>query len=192
MTESFNETELREADLNVLVVFAALMRTRSVTRAGQRLGVGAPAVNMALAKLRGRFGDPLFIRTGRAMEPTARAEALFAEISPALGRIAAALRESGAFDPRVAQRTFRFASPDDLEIVLMPAIVARLAEEAPHIDLAVRTADFRVVPQMLRRNWPSPRRHRHWRSATASRPSIVRDSWPYSTPGRRRLIQDLI
>ncbi|QXM24103.1 LysR family transcriptional regulator [Elioraea tepida] len=58
---------LRSLDLNLLTVFAAIMAERSVTRAGERLGLSQPATSGALARLRVALCDPLFIRTGRAL-----------------------------------------------------------------------------------------------------------------------------
>jgi LysR family transcriptional activator of mexEF-oprN operon len=69
------ELHLNRIDLNLLTVFATLMEERGVTRAGQRLNLSQPATSGALNRLREVFRDPLFIRTGRAFEPTARARA---------------------------------------------------------------------------------------------------------------------
>ncbi len=45
-------TSLRGLDLNLLLVFEALHETRSVSRAGQRLGLSQSATSHALARLR--------------------------------------------------------------------------------------------------------------------------------------------
>ena len=145
VTVQFNETELRKLDLNLLLVFSALMRERSATRAGTRLYVGRTAVSMALGRLRSALDDPLFVRAGTALEPTARASALWAELEPALGAIEAAVRRSRGFDPATSGTTFRFAAPDDLEFVLVPRLLDRLAREAPHARLVVRPSDFRTL-----------------------------------------------
>ncbi|MBD0275341.1 MAG: LysR family transcriptional regulator, partial [Acetobacteraceae bacterium] len=65
-----DESGLRRLDLNLLPVFAALMRERSVTRAGRALFLSQPAASAALARLRAAFGDELFVRNGNALEPT--------------------------------------------------------------------------------------------------------------------------
>ncbi len=69
-----NRNDLRRVDLNLLIVFETLMHERSVTRAAEKLFLGQPAISAALARLRDLFDDPLFLRTGRSMEPTARAQ----------------------------------------------------------------------------------------------------------------------
>ena len=84
------ESGLRRLDLNLLPVFVALMRERSVTRAGRALFLSQPAASAALARLRAAFGDELFVRNGNALEPTPRAEALMAELEPALRAVAGA------------------------------------------------------------------------------------------------------
>ena len=60
----FNENELRRFDLNLLWIFSALMHERSATRAADKLGIGGPAVSMALRRLRAELDDPLFVRVG--------------------------------------------------------------------------------------------------------------------------------
>ncbi|TQV74357.1 LysR family transcriptional regulator [Denitrobaculum tricleocarpae] len=149
MNEKFTEIELKKYDLNALLVFTALMHERSVTKAAKRLLVGPPAVSMTLARLRELFDDPLFVRAGKAMEPTSRAERLFARIGPALGEISDVIRSHSGFDPATSSRTIRFASPDDLEVVLVPAILEAMADCAPGVKLVVRSADFRNVPDLL-------------------------------------------
>jgi len=145
----FSEADLRRLDLNLLLVFAALMRERSVRRAATRLYLGPPAVSMALARLRETVGDPLFVRANAGMQPTPRALALHERIAPALADIHAAVFRAGSFDPLRAERTVRFASPDDLEIVLLPRLLELLEREAPGITPVIRPADFRAVPAML-------------------------------------------
>jgi len=145
MTDDFNEIELRRFDLNLLLVFSALMRERSVSRAASRLYLGPSAVSMALARLRDVAGDPLFVRAGTGMEPTPRALQLWSELAPALTTVAEAVRGRGPFDPGSAERTIRFAAPDDLEFVLVPRLLAVLAAQAPGIRLVVRPSDFRTL-----------------------------------------------
>lgn len=71
-----NRNELRKADINLMVVFETLMLERNVTRAAEKLFLGQPTISSALNRLRAIFNDPLFIRVGHRMEPTARAEEL--------------------------------------------------------------------------------------------------------------------
>ena len=145
MKDGFSEIELRRFDLNLLLVFSALMRERSVSQAAGRLYLGPSAVSMALNRLRGLTGDPLLVRAGASMEPTPRALALWAAIEPPLTALGAALHKGGEFEPGRSEAVLRFAAPDDLEFVLVPRLLERLAGEAPGVRLAVRPSDFRTV-----------------------------------------------
>ena len=65
--------DMKNVDLNLLKVFAALAEQRSVTRAAESLGLSQPATSAALARLRRLLGDPLFVKSGAEMRPTPRA-----------------------------------------------------------------------------------------------------------------------
>ncbi|MEJ6393836.1 LysR family transcriptional regulator [Gymnodinialimonas sp. 2305UL16-5] len=145
----FSEIELRKLDLNLLLVFAAVMRERSVTKAAGRLYLGASAVSMALNRLRETLGDPLFVRSGNVMEPTSQAIQLWEGLEPALGAIEASVRGMRAFEPANVDRTVRFAAPDDLEFVLIPWLIEALAERAPGVRMIVRPVDFRSLVERL-------------------------------------------
>jgi LysR family transcriptional regulator, mexEF-oprN operon transcriptional activator len=149
MSMEINELELRRIDLNLLVVFAAVMRTRSVRQASRKLALTPSAVSMALGRLRDTFGDPLFVRGKTSMEPTARALALDESLSPALRALHGAVLHAPPFDPARAERTIRFASADEIEIAVLPRLLALMREQAPGISLIVRPSNFRIVPGML-------------------------------------------
>lgn len=142
MKESFSEIELRKLDLNLLLVFSAVMREGSVGRAAKRLFLGPSAISMALARLRDTLGDQLFVRDGNGMVPTPRAALLWSEIEPALTRIEAATR-GVEFEPETAEAVFTLGAPDDLEFVLIPRLMERLAKDAPGVRLVVQPMDFR-------------------------------------------------
>src|SRR5260370_8755308 len=81
-------------DLNLLRVFDAMMAERNVTRAAQRVFLSQPAVSHALARLRKEIGDPLFVRAGREMIPTARATELGSAVHPMLDHLALVIRKT--------------------------------------------------------------------------------------------------
>lgn len=130
---------LRRLDLNLLVVFDALMTDRNVTRAGERIGLSQPAMSNALSRLRAFFADELFVRGPDGMRPTPRAVELAPGIHAALGTIDAAL-DPARFDPAAAARTFRVETNDYVVATYLPRLMALLAAEAPGIDI-------RVTPQ---------------------------------------------
>jgi LysR family transcriptional activator of mexEF-oprN operon len=148
MTLRPDESGLRRMDLNLLPVFVALMRERSVTRAARALFLSQPATSAALARLRAAFRDELLVRNGNALEPTPRAEALLAELEPALRGVAGAMAGATPFDPATDARTFRLGWSDDVAIAAMP-LVHRLRGAAPNCRLVLRAANYRTIPAML-------------------------------------------
>ncbi len=132
-----NDLHLAALDLNLLVSLDALLEERSVTRAAERVGVTQSAMSHALARLRVVTGDPLLVRGSGKMVATPRAEELGPPIRRALDDLARALRAPAAFDPKTARQRIRIGTSDYNELVLLPGVVARLAREAPGIELRV-------------------------------------------------------
>ncbi len=137
--------DLSAFNLNLLVVFEAVLEEGNVTRAAGRVGVSQPAVSNALAQLRRLVGDRLFVRQGRRMVPTPRAEALALSVRPALEAIRSSLIE-GPFDPAASTMTVRLATPDYTELMLLPAIENQLAEHAPSVAVQVQANRSMVQP----------------------------------------------
>lgn len=131
-----HDFDLKKIDLNLLVTLDALLTERSVTAAARRLGVGQPAASHALARLREAFGDPLFVRSGRTMEPTPRAEALRQPLARLLVDVQHLLTQQPTFAPEHSTRTFRLACPDLLG-PFSADLLAALHAQAPRVGLAV-------------------------------------------------------
>lgn len=144
-----NRNELRKADINLMVVFETLMLERNVTRAAEKLFLGQPAISSALNRLRALFNDPLFIRVGHRMEPTARAEELIRHLSPALDSLSSALSLSHDFDPASSTMTFRIGLSDDVEFGLLPSLLRVLRREAPKVVFVVQHVDYWRIPDLL-------------------------------------------
>jgi DNA-binding transcriptional LysR family regulator len=128
-----NQIDLRKADLNLLVVFQMLLTERHVGRAAGRLGLTQSAASHALGRLRGLFGDPLFVRHPKGVEPTARALALAPAIVDILNRAQSVLA-SPVFDPSVA-RSFTIATIDLTVPTIIVPLIERLRRIAPATDL---------------------------------------------------------
>jgi DNA-binding transcriptional LysR family regulator len=124
-------------DLNLLVAFDALLRERSVTRAAARIGLSQPAMSHALRRLRALLDDELFLRTPAGMEPTPRALALSASITPALADLTRALAPVAPFDPATCTRRFSAGMIEYAEIALIAELAAELRRQAPRADLSV-------------------------------------------------------
>lgn len=134
-----NKVHVAQIDLNLLVVFDELLRSRSTTVAARRLGRTQSAVSHALRRLRSSFGDPLFVRAGSSLSPTATAERLRAPLGDVLSRAESLFTHADAgFDPSVIERTFTFAGTDYSEILLMPRILPELRRLAPLVDIVTR------------------------------------------------------
>lgn len=125
------------ADLNLFVVFEALLEEHSVSKAARRVGLSQPATSNALGRLRAMFDDPLFVRRGSAMLPTPRAQQVAAHVRAGLGHLSAALGPGEGFDPATAERTFVIAAHDFAALTLLPALMQRVQGEAPGVRVRV-------------------------------------------------------
>ncbi len=144
---------LRTVDLNLLVALDALLKTRHITRAGQRLGIGQPAMSAALARLRDTFQDELFVKQGSGMQPTPRALALGEELAPILRDVDRLFADRGeAFDPAASRRTFAVRLSDLMSAVLLPPLMASLQAEAPNVALDVRAMGPEHIVDALERD----------------------------------------
>jgi DNA-binding transcriptional LysR family regulator len=126
-------TQLRQANLNLLVVFTALAEERSVSRAASRLLLSQPAVSRALQRLREMFHDDLLIRTAGGYEPTPRGERLMQELAVTLPRLDRLLSGT-AFDPMNEDAAFRVAVTDNASQVLCPSVCRRLLPFAGRVS----------------------------------------------------------
>jgi DNA-binding transcriptional LysR family regulator len=124
-------------DLNLLIVFDAVMQERSVTRAGSRIGLSQPAMSHALNRLRYMLKDELFVRTPEGMVPTPRAELLAQPLRNALSEMQLAL-EPAVFDPAASDRRFALAVNNYAAVVLAPPLVAAVSAAAPAVRLDLR------------------------------------------------------
>jgi DNA-binding transcriptional LysR family regulator len=143
------ERNLRGIDLNLLVVFDAMMAERHVTRAARHNGLSQPAMSKALNRLRNLFDDRLFERRERRMEPTARALELAGPIHNALSDILRTLTPSDALDPRQLTGTLRIATIDLHQTFLLPWVIARLRRDAPSLDLRIQPIERHRLHEQL-------------------------------------------
>src|SRR6186713_1385511 len=125
--------QLNRFDLNLLIALDALLHEKNVTRAAERVFISQPGMSAALQKLRDYFGDPLLVRVGRDMQLTPRGLSLVAPVREALLQIQATLGTQATFDPRTVQRTFTLIVSADALMRVMPAVLRRIAQEAPGV-----------------------------------------------------------
>jgi len=129
--------DINRIDLNLLVVFDAILRERNVGRAATNLNLSQPAVSGSLARLRDALDDPLFIRTRRGMIPTRRALELGPVVAIALSSLREALHSGQKFDAATSQRTFTVLMSEIGQILFLPAVTQYIRKVAPSIRLIV-------------------------------------------------------
>ncbi|MFT3923321.1 MAG: LysR family transcriptional regulator [Myxococcales bacterium] len=143
------ELDLSQIDLNLLLVFDALTRERSVTRAAERMGVTQSAISHQLRRLRELFGDPLLVRGLAGMVLTPRAESLIAPVRAAFTLLGRALAQPDPFDATRSRRAFALATPDVFDMLVLPRLLARMGTHAPGVDLKVLPVNPRALGQQL-------------------------------------------
>ncbi|WP_076865420.1 LysR family transcriptional regulator [Bradyrhizobium mercantei] len=126
---------LRNIDLNLLVILDALLTERNVSRAGQRIGLSQSAMSAALARLREVFHDPLLVRVGRDLALTRNAEDLIVPLKESLGKVEQILLRRPGFDPATDVRTFSISASDYAGLVLLTPLVRMVANEAPNVTI---------------------------------------------------------
>jgi DNA-binding transcriptional LysR family regulator len=143
--------KLGAIDLNLLVVFDAVMHERNVTRAGQRLGLSQPAMSHALTRLRYMLKDDLFVRSPKGMLPTPRAEQLAVPVRSALDALQHSL-EPPQFVPAQSTRSFRIAVDNYAAIVVVGPLVGRITKIAPDVTLEFRPSGTLDILDLLDRD----------------------------------------
>lgn len=137
-------------DLNLFVTLDALLDTCSISRAAERLHIGASAASSALGRLREHFGDELLVQVGRRMEPTPLAISLREPVRDLLLRSQATLAARTEFDPARAERRFVFNASDYAATVLLTPLCQQLETEAPGLSLDVVSLGDSSVEQLER------------------------------------------
>ncbi|CAB3880481.1 LysR family transcriptional regulator [Achromobacter mucicolens] len=142
---------LKDVDLNLLVVFNELHKHGRVSAAAESLGISQPGVSNALARLRKLLGDELFLRTSRGMVPTPYAESLAQPIADALAALQGTLNARVAFDPARSERAFVIGVNDVGETYFLPRLMRALDQVAPGVTIrTVRTTSIDVRDEMER------------------------------------------
>lgn len=140
---------LAAIDLNLLVVFDALMAEKHVTRAAEKLGLSQPATSNALSRLRSLLNDALFVRTPTGMQPTPKALALAEPIQQVLLQIQTTLNEPIPFEPDQSDRIFTIGTTDYVEFILLPQLMATLQAIAPHARVQVKAAERQQLLRLV-------------------------------------------
>lgn len=132
-------------DLNLLLVLDAIYTERGVTQASKKLNLTQPAVSHALGRLRDALGDPLFVRAGKTLAPTARARSLIEPVRTSLRQMELALSQFEQFDPRSMARRFNVGLRGALELTLLAPLMARIDAAAPNVEIATFHVERRTM-----------------------------------------------
>ena len=141
---------VRSLDLNLLVAFDAVWRHRSISRAAGEMGLAQPTLSNALRRLRGTFGDALFVRSGGGVVPTPFAETLAGPIAQGLAAIDQGLRHTAGFEPLSAHRRFTIVMTDIAEAVILPHVLNACRVQAPGIAFRTLQLPAELMGQALR------------------------------------------
>lgn len=147
-----DEIELRRLDLTVLLVFLNMMRLRKASDVADRMGLTQPAISHSIKRLRGTFGDPLFLRNPHGMAPTAFATALEPKIRSVVDTLSQALKAPATFDPANATDTVRIGAYDYETATLVPNLLRRIKAEAPMMRVSVLPVGRKQALQALEDN----------------------------------------
>lgn len=161
---------LAAIDLNLLVAFEALLEQRSVTKAAEELQIGQPAMSAALSRLRVLFEDELFVRLGRQMQPTLKAQTITPGILAALQQIRQTVTSCQTFEPTSSARTFAIGSSDYTSFVLVPPLLEFSHQTAPSINFRMIGFEKDSVGDLLEQGaidvalgvFPNPPRQTKW------------------------------
>lgn len=121
---------MRDLDLNLLVVFEAIYSAGSISRAADTLNLTQPALSNALARLRKQLDNQLFVRSGNGVVPTALADEIIEPIREALYAIDQSIRPKELFDPAVTKRHFRLIVADPLEQIVVGSLLRTIGHQS--------------------------------------------------------------
>ena len=142
-----DKTSYLNLDIRALHTFLTIMETGSITAAANQLNVTQSAVSHGLEKLRGIFQDELFLRAGRGIKPTPRAERLFDELKPLLANVKA-LTEAAEFKPKTAEINWTIAANDMQRDAVLPLFYQQVAPQLKRFNLNVIPSEIPAAEQL--------------------------------------------
>jgi DNA-binding transcriptional LysR family regulator len=121
-------------DLNLMVIFDAIMKEQSITSAAERLSMTQPSVSNAVSRMRHAWKDPLFVKQGRGIRPSPYANKLWRDICEPLDVIRLAAKQQ-KFDATTLKRTFRIAVTDWMADLFWLPLRQLIENEAPQVNI---------------------------------------------------------
>jgi DNA-binding transcriptional LysR family regulator len=144
-----NIMHISRMDLNLFVVLETIYSEGNITRASQKLNLTQPAVSHALGRLRDVLKDPLFVRQGANMVATPFTRNIITPVRQALQTLELSVSEHQQFDPRLTERSFAIGLRDVFEAIALPALIQRLQDAAPSLEIASIRTDRRDIEAEL-------------------------------------------
>lgn len=130
-------SSLRNFDLNLLVLFEALISEAHVSRAAEKVFLSQSAMSHALNRLREQLNDPLLVRTRNGLRPTPRALDMLPKVRQALHLMELTISPPEAFDPIDSERHFKIAATDYFETVIFPDLFFQIKKQAPNLTIEI-------------------------------------------------------
>ncbi|MFT3770411.1 MAG: LysR family transcriptional regulator [Minicystis sp.] len=143
-----SDFDIRRINLNLLPALEALLETRSVSAAARRTHVSQSAMSHSLARLREALGDPLLVPSGRSLVLSPRAARIREGIPAALDALERTVAPARPFSPAHTRRTFRVATLDYFEFVMLGHLLAYLRAHAPGAELWIERFTPASVPAL--------------------------------------------
>jgi DNA-binding transcriptional LysR family regulator len=143
--------DIRDKDLNLLVILKTLLEELNLSKAGKRLGLSQPAVSHALSRLRDQFDDPLLVRTSHGMRPTPRAQEMSERIRHLINEAEQIFQKQESFDPSTAKGRVVIATTDYFDQLVMPRLVPILMREAPDVQIVTKISSAKSPREELER-----------------------------------------
>ncbi len=140
---------LRNFDLNLLVIFDALMTERNVTRAAEKVFLSQPAMSHALNRLRTLLDDKILVKTEKGLMPTPRALAMELPVRESINQIQQSLFFPQPFDPTKSKRRFSILSVEHFEWVILPDLLQTLEKSAPQVSIDVEILGDKIPEEEL-------------------------------------------
>jgi len=130
-------------NLSDILVFLAVARERSFTRAAVKLGMTQSALSHTIRALEARLGVRLLTRTTRSVSPTEAGERLLQNVAPRLEEIDAEIAAVSELGDRPAGTVRITATDHVIDNVLWPRLAAVLPQY-PDIHLEI-SSEYRMV-----------------------------------------------
>lgn len=125
---------MRPQELNLIIIFDAIMTEGSISRAANRLSMTQPAVSNAVSRMRSAWKDDLFVKDGRNIKPTLKAINMWEQIKQPINELSSVIKPND-FDPATSTRTFRIAAADIVVQMMMLGLRQEIEKNAPSINV---------------------------------------------------------